>query len=54
MSSPVMSLPFPLNPVLETLPVYQPGRPIEEVARELGIEADSFSTSGGNLNHLLT
>src|SRR5438309_5221754 len=26
-------LPFPTNPVLKSLPVYQPGRPIEEVAR---------------------
>ena len=32
-----MSLPFPLNPVLDRLPVYQPGRPIGEVARELGL-----------------
>ena len=28
-----------LNPTLKTLPVYQPGRPIEEVARELGLDA---------------
>jgi hypothetical protein len=26
---------LPLNPALSKLPVYQPGRPIEEVAREL-------------------
>src|SRR2546422_333138 len=31
-----MSSPLPLNPALSNLPVYQPGRPIEEVARELG------------------
>ena len=30
---------FPLNPALAQLPVYQPGRPIEEVARELGLDA---------------
>lgn len=29
----------PLNPRLARLPVYQPGRPIEEVARELGLPA---------------
>src|SRR5688572_19845056 len=28
-----------LNPALKNLPVYQPGRPIEEVARELGMPA---------------
>ena len=32
-----MPLPFPINPSLNDLPVYQPGRPIEEVARELGM-----------------
>ena len=32
-----MALPFPTNPVLTTLPVYQPGRPIEEVAREITV-----------------
>ena len=31
--------PLPLNPSLATLPVYQPGRPIQEVARELGLDA---------------
>ena len=31
-----------LNPNLEGLPVYQPGRPIEEVARELGLPADDL------------
>ena len=25
------------NPALDKVPVYQPGRPIEEVARELGL-----------------
>lgn len=32
-----MSLLFTTNPTLAKLPVYQPGRPIEEVARELGM-----------------
>jgi histidinol-phosphate aminotransferase len=27
-----------ISPFLENLPVYQPGRPIEEVARELGLD----------------
>src|SRR5438128_1839475 len=30
-------LPFPINPVLAEISVYQPGRPTEEVARELGL-----------------
>jgi hypothetical protein len=32
-----MPLPYPTNPNLNAVPVYQPGRPIEEVARELGL-----------------
>ena len=32
-----MNLPYPINPALKDLPVYQPGRPIEEVDRELGL-----------------
>ena len=32
-----MPLPYPINPNLRNVPVYQPGRPIEEVARELGL-----------------
>jgi len=45
-----MSLPFPLNPSLEKLPVYQPGRPIEEVARELNLPADSIIKLASNEN----
>ena len=30
---------LPINPTLKDLPTYQPGRPIEEVARELGMPA---------------
>jgi histidinol-phosphate aminotransferase len=43
-----MSLPF--NPNLKNLPVYQPGRPIEEVARELGLPADSIIKVASNEN----
>ncbi len=37
-----MSHPLSFNPVLRNLPVYQPGRPIEEVARELGLPPDNI------------
>lgn len=47
-----MALPFPTNPVLTTLPVYQPGRPIEEVARELGLPADDIIKLASNENPL--
>ncbi len=47
-----MSLPFPTNPVLKSLPVYQPGRPIEEVARELGLPADTVIKLASNENPL--
>jgi len=45
-----MSKPLPLSPFLKTLPTYQPGRPIEEVARELGIPADSIIKVASNEN----
>ncbi len=45
-----MKLAFKLNPTLETLPVYQPGRPIEEVARELGIPAKQIIKLASNEN----
>ena len=41
---------LPINPSLKTLPVYQPGRPIEEVARELGLAADSIIKVASNEN----
>ena len=41
-----------LNPALRHLPVYQPGRPIEEVARELGLSADSIIKLASNENPL--
>lgn len=47
-----MSLPFSLNPVLETLPVYQPGRPIAEVARELGLAERTVIKLASNENPL--
>ena len=47
-----MPLPYSLNPSLEKLPVYQPGRPIEEVARELNLPADSIIKLASNENPL--
>lgn len=47
-----MPLPFKLNPVLEQLPVYQPGRPIEEVARELNLPATDIIKLASNENPL--
>ncbi|MCL4176751.1 MAG: histidinol-phosphate transaminase [Verrucomicrobia bacterium] len=41
-----------LNPALATLPVYQPGRPIEEVARELGLNPDTVIKLASNENPL--
>src|SRR5881296_2012418 len=47
-----MSSPLPLNPALQTLPVYQPGRPIEEVARELNLPAQEIIKLASNENPL--
>ncbi|MGI8965665.1 MAG: pyridoxal phosphate-dependent aminotransferase, partial [Limisphaerales bacterium] len=47
-----MSLPFSLNSALAQLPVYQPGRPIEEVARELNLPAPDFIKLASNENPL--
>ncbi len=47
-----MSLPIKLNPALDSIPVYQPGRPIEEVARELGRPAADFIKLASNENPL--
>lgn len=41
---------LPLASFLKTLPTYQPGRPIEEVARELGLPADSIIKVASNEN----
>jgi histidinol-phosphate aminotransferase len=45
-------MPLPLNPSLASLPVYQPGRPIEEVARELGLPAADIIKLASNENPL--
>lgn len=47
-----MALPFELNPNLSGLPVYQPGRPIEEVAREYGLPAKDIIKLASNENPL--
>ncbi len=47
-----MSFPIQFNSALETLPVYQPGRPIEEVARELNMPASDFIKLASNENPL--
>jgi histidinol-phosphate aminotransferase len=47
-----MSTLLPLNPLLKDLPVYQPGRPIEEVARELGLPFDDVIKLASNENPL--
>ena len=41
-----------LNPQLANLPVYQPGRPLEEVARELGLPMDGLIKLASNENPL--
>ncbi len=47
-----MPTPLALNPALETIPNYQPGRPIEEVARELGLPAADIIKLASNENPL--
>jgi histidinol-phosphate aminotransferase len=41
-----------ISPFLENLPVYQPGRPIEEVARELGLDPKGIIKLASNENPL--
>src|ERR1019366_2260901 len=41
---------LPLSPFLKTLPTYQPGRPIEEVARELNLPANEIIKVASNEN----
>jgi histidinol-phosphate aminotransferase len=43
---------LPINPTLKDLPVYQPGRPIEEVAREVGMPARDIIKLASNENPL--
>src|ERR1017187_6680880 len=47
-----MTTPLSTNPVLNNLPVYQPGRPIEEVARELGLDPGGIIKLASNENPL--
>lgn len=47
-----MSIPTPINSSLKNLPTYQPGRPIEEVARELGLPAAEIIKVASNENPL--
>src|SRR5580704_13723480 len=47
-----VKLPFDLNPALEHLPIYLPGRPVQEVARELGMPARDFIKLASNENPL--
>jgi histidinol-phosphate aminotransferase len=47
-----MTTPLPTNTVLNNLPVYQPGRPIEEVARELGLDPGGIIKLASNENPL--
>ncbi|MCX8089956.1 MAG: histidinol-phosphate transaminase [Verrucomicrobiae bacterium] len=46
------AVPPPVNTALAALPVYQPGRPIEEVARELGLPPDDILKLASNENPL--
>src|SRR3984885_9962713 len=41
---------LPTSPFLKTLPTYQPGRPIEEVARELDLPASDIIKVASNEN----
>ncbi len=43
---------LPINPSLKDLPVYQPGKPIEEVARELNLPPDNIIKLASNENPL--
>src|ERR1035437_10760306 len=47
-----MPLAYSTNPNLQSVPIYQPGRPIEEVARELGLPADDIIKLASNENPL--
>src|ERR1700691_1652955 len=47
-----METPLQLNPALDQVPVYQPGRPVEDVARELGLPARDVIKLASNENPL--
>jgi histidinol-phosphate aminotransferase len=48
----IINVSLPINPNLKDVPVYQPGRPIEEVARELGMPAAKIIKLASNENPL--
>src|SRR5215471_670391 len=43
---------LPINPALKEIAVYQPGRPIQEVARELHLPTDQIIKLASNENPL--
>jgi histidinol-phosphate aminotransferase len=47
-----MSFAIALNPALKNLPVYQPGRPITEVARELSLDPATIIKMASNENSM--
>ncbi|MSR67155.1 MAG: histidinol-phosphate transaminase [Pedosphaera sp.] len=47
-----MAMELPINPALDQLPVYQPGRPLEDVAREFGLPVESLIKLASNENPL--
>jgi histidinol-phosphate aminotransferase len=47
-----MNIPPPVNPGLDSLPVYVPGKPIEDVARELGLAERDIIKLASNENPL--
>ncbi|MBI4660906.1 MAG: histidinol-phosphate transaminase [Verrucomicrobia bacterium] len=47
-----MTKSLPFNPALRNLPVYQPGRPIEEVARKMGLPPHDIIKLASNENPL--
>lgn len=47
-----MQSPLPLNPSLEKIAAYQPGRPIDEVAREMGLPPTDIIKLASNENPL--
>ena len=47
-----MPTPLPFLPALANLPVYQPGRPIDEVARDFGLPVESMIKLASNENPL--
>ena len=48
----MLPMPLPINPALAKVPTYQPGRPIEEVARELNLPPHEIIKLASNENPL--